>query len=680
MKVGDLKLHQKNEKMLIEYITNSISNEDGMEEIYAVSIDKLENKLKNLLDNMTKVCKVHGIFYHKKYMLCPKCVPGFNPEFIKKNSVYLNIKELTEKEKFIGEGGEAIVYDYSYGICAKIFKEDVEDFSIERKIEILMKIFERKKVLKELNRKYSNIEYIFPEKIIVDLVTNNILGYTLKKVEGGYPISSLKNKEIIEKLKFTKKDVFEILIALGDAILNLHEDVNMFIGDLNGDNILFDVNKKVYFIDFDGMGIDDISPVFFTDGFIDPISEKNETVSKKDDWYSFAIHCFYYLTYTHPFNGIYIDKTSNKKFDVVEKMEKRISLLGDHNIAIPEVAEDWRWMSNDMLNVFLQIFEKESRENITPYLKEYYNDHFSQKFSVKKTFSRELTSSKSKKVTREISLFGDCCKKIINSFSYISLDTNDNETLTVVTGNGEIKVLCDNLDNILDIKLSGNEKFILVIYKNAVKCINIITNETVYENKLYQKTTAIVNYNTFYYSNFEDGENIIVKLRIKDGYYYPHRSLIKFHVEDVTKSFIVNNNEKFIVVKSKNNTGIIYCNDIEYKKLPDTDNVEYKVLYDIIRNEWLVINSDGFYIVIRSDGTNISKLDNKITGCNINKAEFRNGNIYIPKDGAFYYINTKNSQSKEISCYAVTKNSNIIVNKQSFVFFDDKKAYEYAKN
>lgn len=680
LKVGDIKLHQKNEKMLIKYITNSISNEDAMEEIYANSIDSLQDKLEDLVDNMTKICKVHGIFYHKKYMLCPKCVPNFTPELIRNNSIYCNIKDFTKKENFVGEGGESTVYDYGHGTCAKIFRIDEEDVTIEQKVGILIKIFERKNALIELNKKYKNIEYIPPQKIIIDNDTNSIVGYTLKKVEGGYPISSLKNKDIIEGLHFIKKDIFEILIALGDAILNLHENVNMFIGDLNGENILFDANKKIYLIDFDGMGIDDISPRCFTDGYIDPISEKNETVSKKDDWYSFAIHCFYYLTYVHPFNGIYIDKTSNKKLDEVEKMEKRISLLGDHNIEIPEVAEDWGWMSNDMLNVFLQIFEKESRENITPYLKEYYNDHFSQKFSVKKTFSRELTSSKTKKVTREISLFGDRCKKIINSFSYISLDTNDNEVLTIVTGNGEIKVLCDNLDNILDIKLSGNEKFILVIYKNAVKCINIITNETVYENKLYQKTTAIVNDNTFYYSNFEDGENIIVKLRIKDGYYYPHRSLIKFHVEDVTKSFIVNNNEKFIVVKSKNNTGIIYCNDIEYKKLPDTDNVEYKVLYDIIRNEWLVINSDGFYIVIRSDGTNISKLDNKITGCNINKAEFRNGNIYIPKDGAFYYINTKNSQSKEISCYAVTKNSNIIVNKQSFVFFDDKKAYEYAKN
>lgn len=683
LKVGDKKLHKANEKMLINYIVDSLSNEIGMDEIFAHSLDELESKLVTLLNNMTKICTVHNIFYHKKYMFCPLCLPNFNPNSIKENSIYSAVDDWAKKENIKAEGGESTIYEYSDNIYAKIFLEEV---SVELKLKIIMKIFERKNLLKELNKKYNNIHYILPEKLIIDTYTNSVRGYTLNKVSNSYSISLLKNKEVVEKLGFTRRDVFDILIAVGEGIEHLHKYVNIFIGDLNGENILFDKNKNVYFIDFDGMGIDDIAPLFFTDGYIDPISERNETVSKKDDWYSFAIQCFYYLTYTHPFNGIYYDEESNRNLDEVEKMEKRISLLGNHNIKLPIVAQDWKWMSKNMLNAFLDIFENESRENITPYLKEYYNDNFSQKFDIdknviaKKEDSKVQTFSKPKVAIREILLFEKSCKRIINSSSYISVDKNNNEVLIVVTGNGEVDVHCNNLDDVLDVKLSANEKFIFIVYKYSVVVININNNEIVYESKLNQKTTVCVNDNTFYYLNVEDGRNVIVRLKFKSNTNTLNKTIIRFHEEEYTKSFMTVNNEKFVIVKAKNNTGIIYCNDIEYKKLPGVDKVEYKVLYDVILNEWLVVNADGFYIVIKNDGENISMLDNKIAECNIDNTVFSNGNIYIPKDGAFYYINTKNSQKKEIPCSIVSKNSNIIVKSKSFVFFDDKKAYEYAKN
>ena len=55
------------------------------------------------------------------------------------------------------------------------------------------------------------------------------------------------------------KDVLQILITVGKCIEELHTKANIFIGDLNNRNILFDSNKNVYFLDFDGMGIDDVS-------------------------------------------------------------------------------------------------------------------------------------------------------------------------------------------------------------------------------------------------------------------------------------------------------------------------------------------------------------------------------------------------------------------------------------
>lgn len=686
LKVSDKKLHQNNEEMLIEYIIESLSDEIGMDEIFASTLNGLESKLEKLLDDMTNVCEVHNIFYHKKYMFCPKCFPNFSPNVIKKYSFYSVVDDWANKDNKKGEGGESVIYEYSKDTYAKIFLDDV---SIEEKFKIIMKIFDRKNVLTDLNKKYSSIEYILPQKLIIDNYTNRIKGYLLKKVENGHSISMLKNKKEVEKLGFTVEDVFDILIAVGEGIEHLHKYANIFIGDLNGENILFDKNKKIYFIDFDGMGIDDVPPLFFTDGYVDPIAERNGTISKKDDWYSFAIQCFYYLTYTHPFNGIYYDEVSDRNLDEVEKMEKRISLLGNHNIKLPKVAQDWKWMSNNMLNVFLDIFENDSREDITPYLKEYYNNNFCKKYDIDEKLIRrraeegkpkESSLSKSRPAIREILLFNGCCKKIINSLSYISLDVNDNEVLIIVTKKGEVSVRVDNLYDILDVKLSTNEKYIFIVYKDAVVIVDINNNNIVYEGKLNQKTSVCENDNIFYYLNIEDGKNVIVRLKFKHSMNSFNKTIIRFHEEDYTKSFMVVNNEKFVIVKNKNNIGTIYCNDIEYKKLPSADYVEYKVLYDIILKEWLVINSDGFYIVIKSDGENVSMLDNKISECNIDNTVFINGNIYLPKDGSFYYINTKNTQRKEVSCSIVRKNSKIIVKNESFVFFDDKSVYEYAKN
>ena len=102
-------------------------------------------------------------------------------------------------------------------------------------------------------------------------------------------------------------------------------------------------------------------------------------------------------------------------------------------------------------------------------------------------------------------------------------------------------------------------------------------------------------------------------------------------------------------------------------------------MYDSIRNEWLVINTEGLYVVIKSDGKYIKSTDSEIVGCNIRRVQFENGNIYIPKDGKIYIINTKKNKSKNIKCYSVTKNSYITVRKNGFYIFNNDKCYEYVK-
>ena len=329
------------------------------------SLKFLCNQLEDLSESLTKYCTIHKFFYDKSYLFCPKCL---NLDDIKNMHVNQTSKDKVISLKQINKGGESFIYEYGFGEVAKVFKEG---FDYGFKSMIMLKIMQKTEAL--LNECTEEYEYILPQEILVDEDSCQMFGYVMKKIEG-YPLSTLSDKETMRNdFYFSRKDILEILIKVGKGIEKLHSH-NVFIGDLNGKNILFDKSKKVYFLDFDGMGVEEISPEFFTDGYIDPVSKKKKEITQKDDWYSFAVQAFYYLTYTHPFNGIY--KENGKSLDIVEKMERRISLLGNHNVDIPKIAEPWDWMQDSLRVTFYQIFEKELRVSIVPYLISQYQGNF----------------------------------------------------------------------------------------------------------------------------------------------------------------------------------------------------------------------------------------------------------------------------------------------------------------
>ena len=304
-------------KWTYKYITNVLALDDAITiniKDDTTDLDSLVEKLEAFLEDMTKYCRIHNIYYSNKNIFCPKCV---GETAIKDIEMETEKQEKITSKEHISLGGEAIIYPYGKHDVAKVF--NVYD---DYKNLILYKILGKKQILDELNNKADNYKYVIPKKLLIDSKSKNIFGYTMERVEG-LPIYVLRDKKQVAELGITMKDVLKILITVGKCIEELHTKANIFIGDLNNRNILFDSNNNVYFLDFDGMGIDDISLMNYTDGFIDPISMKNHNITMKDDWYSFAIQAFYYLTFTHPFNGIFYaidESTGNEiRLNVVEK-------------------------------------------------------------------------------------------------------------------------------------------------------------------------------------------------------------------------------------------------------------------------------------------------------------------------------------------------------------------------
>lgn len=332
-------------------------------EQFPLLLNVLLVNLQDLAKNMTKYCSIHDMYYTGNHMFCPKCASNikFEDTMLKRAE-----KAVITRIPSIAEGGEAFIYPYGNGLVAKVFKEEEIDYNF--KGNILSCVFGKKDILETINNQNLKYRYIIPEKILVDEKTNQIFGYIMDRVEG-MELSSLRDKNVIKELGFTMQDTLEILITVGQGIESLHAN-DIFIGDLNGKNILFDKQKNVYFLDFDGMGINGISPEFCTEGYIDPVSKKNRKITMKDDYYSFAVQAFYYLTFVHPFNGIYYVRENGKErnLEIEERMERRISLLGNHGVAVPAIAEPWDWMSKELKKEFLSIFEGNVRESIVSFL------------------------------------------------------------------------------------------------------------------------------------------------------------------------------------------------------------------------------------------------------------------------------------------------------------------------
>lgn len=328
--------------------------------------------LVDLSKQLTKYCPIHRNYYNKKYLCCPQCVP------LEKQVIERGYEDKTKykEEECINRGGESFIYSYGKDFVVKVFKVDKVDMSLKN--SVIFRVWQRKSILEKMNQEKKKYHYVIPKRVLLDKETNEIFAYVMEKVKNAFPLSTLRDRAEVEKLGFSQRDIFQILITTGQGIERLHRECHIYIGDLNGRNILFDKQKNVYFLEFDSVGIDEISPEFCTDGYIDPQSKKSHRITMEDDWYSFAVQAFYYLTYTHPFNGIYYENVDGRQIllEIPDKMERRISLLGNHGMQPPEVALSWDWMNNDLREAFLSIFEGDNRENLVPYLKRQYQTLF----------------------------------------------------------------------------------------------------------------------------------------------------------------------------------------------------------------------------------------------------------------------------------------------------------------
>lgn len=669
---------KKTKQWICEYVYKVLQSDPTIEIKSTDLPEGLETilmKLTELSEQMTKYCSIHKRYYKKSYICCPECI---NPSELTA-VIYTNKSKFDDKTPIKdGEGGEAFIYPYSKGFVAKVFK--TSEINKDFKNNILFKIFTKKDLLEKVNQEKRKYRYIYPREILVDEPSNEIFAYVMERVENGFSISTLKDKGQIQKLGFSKQDIFEIIITVGEGIEELHKH-NIYIGDLNGRNILFDIHKNVYFLDFDGMGVDELAPEFCTDGYIDPLSKKNQTITPKDDWYSFAVQAFYYLTYTHPFNGIYSEERDGRKvkLDIPEKMERRISLLGNHGMEPPKIAELWDWMQTELKFAFLSIFEGNNRESIVPALKKQYQT-LSQ--NVNEQSFDKIYRINPKFVATELEVFWGNILRVINPYAAICESGNEKY---VELRDYQFTQLSD-LQSISDILFSDDGKLIFVVHdKQSVIVVDIDTKEIIYQDYLNGATRVVVNERTMYFTGYSDGKYIIFKRTFQpDGEIVKESIVIGSHR---IKWFDVKFNTKFILItEATQNRDEVYCNSykfctFEYATEDMAKRAHYNIIYDETTKSWLVINNFGKGTIIQMSGKG-SEIDIAcINDTNYANIHFEKGNIYIPGQECIHIYNTDSKTVKKMECRKIMIPESRIydVNSNGFSVITQNVLYEVRK-
>jgi len=331
----------------------------------AITPNNLEKILKELKAGLDQLCSVHKCWYMNNSICCPACAPDIG------NAHVMDISSLTTKFSF---GGEANIYEVGKSKVAKIYKrlKDGKDF----KVNIRNKMLKIKRLI-ELFTETGNViseklKIIFPEQFVIDKRTRQINGYIMEKAVNIKPMKMLLDKKYVREIGWDNKDILEVLIIVGEALEFLHSK-GMYIGDVSGSNIAFCLDKKVYIYDTDSFGfeIDDLNSCVFTPDYLDPLAITGgaHNTSCLSDWYSYAIIVFMSLTMMHPFQGTYSPVAGGQKLSVQERMKRRISVLGNHPIIIPEGnVSSWDWISNELKETLLDIFEGTKRESFLPVL------------------------------------------------------------------------------------------------------------------------------------------------------------------------------------------------------------------------------------------------------------------------------------------------------------------------
>ncbi len=620
-----------------------------------------EEDIKKYLQTKKSFCKVHGRHFSEEDIICPECILDGIPKekiVIKDKAFFDSLK--SKKGTF--EGGEANLYiSKKTGKLYKLFNDKV---NLSFKSKIIAKALQKADKFREFNNNHEDIKFVPIDEVLYSYKDGvlNLEGYTQELIADSFKISSFKEKTFVDEKEYKRKDIVEILIKTCKGIEFLHS-INGFIGDLNGGNILVK-DKAVYIIDMDGMSFDDVKNCVYTNLYIYPPSAENKNITKLDDWYSFAIQAFYYLTYSHPFRGI----CKNKKvpLDEMQRMTKGYSILGNHGIKIPKISIGWDLMPKQMIDFFLNTFEGSKRESM---------------LSVLESYLEQINKNEM-----------DLIKIQRKNPSFIEISENvyiDNKGVLYYKETPKLTGLKANYIE-KEVNILQCDEYIMFCYEEYTFIINDKTGEIFKLYKVYPNDyTHIyhINENKIYYVSLPETKKLYI-----DEFDKQTGNITTKEVKRVSQNNIWvaqgTGNEKIVILEEdgQNGTYDVVINDTLIVSLPMSKFITYDeadaFIDDVTKSTIIVFNdsndrSQNKCIVV----DNNHKVSEFSIGEKLSESMcFYKNTLYFVGDRKIYMYNVGAKVLRSIYCNVTTPQSGITRVDNKFIIRNEKESYMYVKS
>lgn len=550
----------------------------------------------------------------------------------------------------LAEGGEGVIYEYGKKSVVKIYKQHIDLATKQQKVETLIKANLPKEVIKPT-------DCVFDRK-------QRFIGMVMPKVDGE-DFKRLSNKKFVTSNNINTKDILKMLDRLWNVLQELHSQ-NIYIGDLNDQNILFNPKTKdIFIIDTDSWSIGSQHCEVAMDLFKDP-KLVGDNFNAETDTYAFCVLAWKSLTRVHPFGG-----TTSPDMQIIDRINRGLSVIDNPKVKIPKIAKSWRNLSPNLVDDFKNVFNFGNRKfgNNISYLLQHLtyckvdNDYYFSDFN-----TCPICNAAAKVISKATSI------GVENGFKVVQiLETSDIKT--VYSDN----VYLNMNDEVVNIKTGKKVPYCgarCLFDKNGNVIICYKDYMQIGEARIPIKFNSypVLDGNSIYYLSDQE---YLCKLEVMPGGIGKENiqkcsSTSYFNVVN-GKYCLVNIYDKKIIV---NIDGYYYTLDFA-KQIRDC-----ATHYDVKLDRWLIIIEDNssVYHTYILDKNILKWSSDKINyKCPVYNVCFDNGAIYIPLDDAIRGLNVKTLQYKDFVCDAVSSDSILIKNSGQFIIINDDNIYRFYK-
>ncbi|MEY4723731.1 MAG: hypothetical protein RLZZ324_1244 [Candidatus Parcubacteria bacterium] len=265
----------------------------------------------------------------------------------------------------IGKGGEADVYDIGGGRVLKLFKTP-DHPDLVGMPEAQQAAMER---IATHQTKLAAFPKGLPDRVIapLDLATNKagtrIVGYVMRFQVG---TELLRYSERSFRGGIPNAKVVPIFKDLHATVGGVHAS-GVVIGDFNDLNVLVANGEQAFIVDADSMQFGKFLSMVYTDRFVDPLccdAKASRLMlcrphNAASDWYAFAVMLMQSLLFVDPYGGVYRPKGGTAIKHNARPLH-RITVFHP-DVKYPKPAVPYGMLSDDLLQAFHRVFEKDER-------------------------------------------------------------------------------------------------------------------------------------------------------------------------------------------------------------------------------------------------------------------------------------------------------------------------------